>query len=204
MNVEKRIEVLKAMGTILEAVSDDAIYEDFQLRVPIQEDLDRNLDDYVQDSGFSETLEWFRLLMSRASKDGGLWCDGVSSEDRIFKDAELKIYSAAKRSIAPNAIVRSNDTRWFISGIFHHTIFVADSFQVYRTNKLVDVEEYLNNREVQKDTPCYNDLDAAEERMLSRALVKALKAGAVEGLTLKDAETIEANLKANDRKGNEW
>lgn len=86
----KRAEVVKAMETLARCINDEDIFESW-LMVGVADgdiDSDTELEDvdeyYTEDKNFSELMDLFLRLMSRAKNDDtGLYCDGiVSGQDK--------------------------------------------------------------------------------------------------------------------------
>ena len=82
----KRAEVVKAMETLARCINDEDIFESW-LMVGVADgdiDSDTELEDvdgyYTEDKNFSELMDLFLRLMSRAKNDDtGLYCDGIVS-----------------------------------------------------------------------------------------------------------------------------
>lgn len=82
----KRAEVVKAMETLARCINDEDIFESW-LMVGVADgdiDSDTELEDvdgyYTEDKNFSELMDLFIRLMSRAKNDDtGLYCDGIVS-----------------------------------------------------------------------------------------------------------------------------
>lgn len=85
MNIKERAEMVKAMETLARAVNNENIFELWLVDGVADGDItpnttDEELESYCEDERFSELMETFLILMSRARKDGGLYCDRVCSE----------------------------------------------------------------------------------------------------------------------------
>lgn len=83
-NTKKRLEVVRAMETLARCINDEDIFESWLMvgvaDGDIQEDTpDEYLEYYAEDKNFSELMDLFLRLMSRAKEDGGLYCDGIVS-----------------------------------------------------------------------------------------------------------------------------
>lgn len=83
MNKQERIAMLKAMDLIARSCNNENFIE-YWLTVGIADgdaEEDRELDFYTNDDIFAEIMDSFLVTMKQAQKDGGLYCDGVCSED---------------------------------------------------------------------------------------------------------------------------
>lgn len=198
MNREKRIELVKAMSVIMEALSDEDVYDMAVTAIPEREELEERLDTYITDTALADMMDMFQRMVGKAAETG-YWCDGISSEKAMYKDSDLRIKSARKIPIHPSQIVFNRDTRWIISGTFKGMPFLANGQQALRTESLLEDDDLLDSRKRWGDS-----FSATDERMLLKMLAEKLKGGAVEGLTPEEAETMEANWKGNDWKGKEW
>lgn len=96
MNKIQRIKMLKAMEYISRCIKDEEVFERWRIvgtadgdikpddLCVIDEDFD-NLEYYIDDDGlFASLMDEFLVVMKLAQKDGGLYCDGVCSEDRDY------------------------------------------------------------------------------------------------------------------------
>lgn len=90
MKESERIKMVKAMEYIARQINDEAIFEGW-LMVGVADgdieygDLDDKtnldyIDYYIEDDSFAELMDTFLRKMSQARKDGGLYCDGVTSK----------------------------------------------------------------------------------------------------------------------------
>ena len=83
--MNERIKVIRAMETIARCVNDE---NQFMLWLNIgiadgdvkESTTDEELEYYTEDEEFSDLMDSFLLLMSKAYKNGGLYCDGVVSK----------------------------------------------------------------------------------------------------------------------------
>jgi len=83
--MNERIKVIRAMETIARCVNDE---NQFMLWLNIgiadgdvkESTTDEELEYYAEDEEFSDLMDTFLLLMSKAYKNGGLYCDGVVSK----------------------------------------------------------------------------------------------------------------------------
>lgn len=82
----KRAEVVKAMETLARCINDEDIFERWLMCGVADGDIDSDtaLEDideyYTRDKNFSELMDLFLRLMSRAKNDDtGLYCDGIVS-----------------------------------------------------------------------------------------------------------------------------
>ena len=83
--MNERVKVIRAMETIARCVHDE---NQFMLWLNIgiadgdvkESTTDEELEYYTEDEEFSDLMDSFLLLMSKAYKNGGLYCDGVVSK----------------------------------------------------------------------------------------------------------------------------
>ena len=90
MNTIERVKMVKAMEYIARQVNDELVSETWLTLGVADGDLDYGdlatgidndiAEDYITDDCFSELMETFLIVMSRARKSGGLYCDGVVSK----------------------------------------------------------------------------------------------------------------------------
>ncbi|MBQ2443459.1 MAG: hypothetical protein II498_08990 [Ruminococcus sp.] len=83
MNKQGRIAMLKAMDLIARSCNNENCI-DLWLTIGIADgdaEEDRELDFYTNDDTFAEIMNSFLVTMKQAQKDGGLYCDGVCSEN---------------------------------------------------------------------------------------------------------------------------
>lgn len=75
-NIEERVELVKAMDLLARSINNEE-YVDLWLMLGVA-DGDENYEDYCNDDNhFSSLMALFLRLMSRARKDGGLYCNYV-------------------------------------------------------------------------------------------------------------------------------
>ena len=75
-NIKTRVELVKAMNLLALSINAED-YIDSWLSFGVA-DGDDNFEDYCEnDDDFASLMALFLRLMSRARKDGGLYCDGV-------------------------------------------------------------------------------------------------------------------------------
>ena len=199
MNREKRTEVLKAMRTILEMVSNEDVYDAFDLKIPTGEEMEEDPDAYLNDKAFADAMGSFFSMTDRANDRQGYWCDGISSLDDGYDESRLIIVSARKIPITPDMIAYDKNTRWLFSGYFQGMKFIANSTGAVGSDKLLEGDDLLDPWK-RVGFP----MEATDERVLLRMLAERLKVGAIEGLTLEEAEAMERSWKKCDWKGEEW
>lgn len=92
MNAELRIKMIKAMEFIVRNVNSEAVTEGWLSLGVADGDVKygdltvscgdaENMDCYIKDEDFAEIMGLFLSLMHQAEEDGGLYCDGVVSEE---------------------------------------------------------------------------------------------------------------------------
>lgn len=92
-NVELRIKMVKAMEFIAGCVNDEDILETWlslgvadgdikpgDLLVQLPQDSEELYPYFEEDENFAQLMDLFLRVMSRARKDGGLYCDRVVSK----------------------------------------------------------------------------------------------------------------------------
>lgn len=90
MNKLERVKMVKAMEYIARQVNDEEVF-DIWLSLGVADgDIDYGdfstedygeAEYYTNHSGFSNLMDTFLLVMSHAYKSGGLYCDGVLSDN---------------------------------------------------------------------------------------------------------------------------
>ena len=102
MNVQDRVEMVKAMeyiarhindenvfeGWLVEGVADGDIYygdltyepSSVQGATPASESTPDSAEDYIEDRDFADLMDTFLWCMQKAYKSGGLYCDGIVSK----------------------------------------------------------------------------------------------------------------------------
>lgn len=84
MNISERIKVVRAMETIARCVNDESVF-DYWLAMGVadgditDDTTDEDLECYTDDENFADLMSDFLILMGKAGKSGGLYCDGVVS-----------------------------------------------------------------------------------------------------------------------------
>ena len=86
MNKKLRIDLVRAMELIARTVNDENVFEGWLMCGVADGDIDDNTADeeleyYIEDKNFSELMGTFLRLISRAKRFGGLYADGVTSDD---------------------------------------------------------------------------------------------------------------------------
>lgn len=86
MDKKLRVDVVRAMETMARCVNNEEVFECWLMcgvaDGDIEEDTtDEELEYYTEDSNFEELLSTFIRLMYRAYRDGGLYVDGICSEE---------------------------------------------------------------------------------------------------------------------------
>lgn len=90
MNLAKRAEVVRAMETIARCVNDEDVFM-YWLSMGVadgdidKETTDEDIEDYCEDESFKELMTVFLKLMRRAGESGGLYEDGIVSQERTVK-----------------------------------------------------------------------------------------------------------------------
>ena len=90
MNKIERIKMVKAMEFIARQINDEDVLEQWLIygvadgdiaygNLNIELDDEADLDYYIDDQSFASLMDDFLTVMADASKDGGLYCDGVVS-----------------------------------------------------------------------------------------------------------------------------
>lgn len=94
MNKIERIKMVKAMEFLARQLNDEEIFYDFWLNDGVADgdieygDLsvkDEDFDEWgtaywIKDEEFSDLMHTFLVIMAKAKKSGGLYCDGVVSK----------------------------------------------------------------------------------------------------------------------------
>lgn len=92
MNKTERVKMIKAMEFIARQINDEELFCDYWLTDGVADgdipygdtdgsDMSGDLAYYTEDVIFSDLMSLFLLCMKKAKKDGGLFCDGVVSND---------------------------------------------------------------------------------------------------------------------------
>ncbi len=92
MNAIERIKMVKAMELITRNLNNEEIFETWLVDgvadgdieygdLSIQNDDLDMLDYYTEDGNFAALMDTFLEIMSRAYRDGGLYCDRVVSKE---------------------------------------------------------------------------------------------------------------------------
>lgn len=83
--LKRRAALVRAMDKVAHSVNDEELFVGLWLTLgvadeDIKEDTtDEDLESYCEDETFKGLMYTFLNLMKEASKDGGLYCDGVTS-----------------------------------------------------------------------------------------------------------------------------
>ena len=81
----ERIKMVRSMEFIARQINNEDIFEGWLMCGVADGDIngaehDEDLEYYVEDDNFAELMDLFLHLMSKANKDGGLYCDGIVSK----------------------------------------------------------------------------------------------------------------------------
>lgn len=92
MNVKERIKMVKSMEFICRQINNEDLFDTWlSLGVAdgdidygdLSTDCDNDLEYYYEnDVCFADLMDTFLVLMAKAKKDGGLFCDGVTDAPR--------------------------------------------------------------------------------------------------------------------------
>lgn len=90
MNLAERAEVVRAMETIARCVNDEDVFMYWLSMGVADGDIDKETTDedveyYCEDESFKELMTVFLKLMRRAGESGGLYADGIVSQERTVK-----------------------------------------------------------------------------------------------------------------------
>lgn len=86
MNKTERIAVVRAMETIARQINNENIFETWLTYGVADGDIDESTTDeelefYIEDDeDFAELMGTFTMVIARANKSGGLYCDKVTSK----------------------------------------------------------------------------------------------------------------------------
>ena len=92
MNVNKRIEMVKAMEMVARAINDESVFETW-LSVGVADgDITENtsaedIEYYTDDETFADLMDTFLIIMKNAKKSGGLYFDDIVSKS-MYEEAE--------------------------------------------------------------------------------------------------------------------
>lgn len=86
MNLKERAEMIRAMDTICRSINDEDVFIGWLIHGVADGDIDENTTDedlewYCEDKTFADLMHYFLILMNRARKSGGLYCDGVVDKE---------------------------------------------------------------------------------------------------------------------------
>ena len=87
MNIKERIEMVKAMDTIVRSINNEDYIDSWLMCGVADGDItpettDEYLECYCEDSTFKDLMTLFLKLMRRAGNNGGLYCDRIVSAER--------------------------------------------------------------------------------------------------------------------------
>lgn len=83
--LHRRARVVRAMDELARCVNDEELLVGLWFSLGVadgdidQKTTDEDLECYCEDDTFSELMATFLSLMTEAKKDGGLYCDGITS-----------------------------------------------------------------------------------------------------------------------------
>lgn len=83
---KERVQLVRAMEMLARAVNDEDVFMYWLISGVADGDINENTADedleyYTEDRRFSELMDTFLKLMSRANNSGGLYADGIVSND---------------------------------------------------------------------------------------------------------------------------
>ena len=86
MNKQERIEMVRAMETIARCINDEDVFESWLMYGVADGDVDETTSDdelsyYIEDENYSELMQTFLNVMSRAKRSGGLYSDNITSKN---------------------------------------------------------------------------------------------------------------------------
>lgn len=86
MNLKERAEIVRAMEVLARSVNNEDFFDSWLVCGVADGDInprttDEDLECYCDDDSLSDLMTLFLKIMNRAWKDGGLYCDGVTSKD---------------------------------------------------------------------------------------------------------------------------
>lgn len=84
MNIEERINCIRAMETIARCINDETVFEKWLILGVADGDIDESTTDdeleyYCKDEIFAELMQVFLSCMKAAESSGGLYCDHIVS-----------------------------------------------------------------------------------------------------------------------------
>lgn len=88
MSQSERVALVRAMETVARAVNDEELFINIWLSLGVadgdidESTTDEELDYYITDESFRDLMDTFMYLMTKAYKNGGLYCDGVTGGER--------------------------------------------------------------------------------------------------------------------------
>lgn len=88
MSQSERVALVRAMETVARAVNDEELFVHIWLDLGVADgDIDETttddeLDYYITNESFRDLMDTFMYLMTKAYKNGGLYCDGVTGGER--------------------------------------------------------------------------------------------------------------------------
>lgn len=86
MNKKARTELIRAMETVARSINDEEIFEGWLMCGVADGDIDDDTTDeeleyYIEDTNLADLMGVFLRVISRAKRSGGLYLDGVSSDE---------------------------------------------------------------------------------------------------------------------------
>ena len=87
MNLHERAEMVRAMETIVRSINFEDIIESWLMCGVADCDIDgketdEDLECYCEDAEFKDLMTLFLRLIDRASRNGGIYCDGIVSAEK--------------------------------------------------------------------------------------------------------------------------
>lgn len=87
MKLSKRAAVVRAMDLLCRSINDEEVFYPWPMVGVADGDItpettDEDLEWYCEDENFAELMWYFLRRMSAALKSGGLYVDGITSEEK--------------------------------------------------------------------------------------------------------------------------
>ena len=88
MNIKERVKMVRAMETIARSVNCEDYFWDIWATFGVADgdingsETDEDLEYYCEDAEFKDLMTLFLKLMDRASRNGGIYCDGIFSGEK--------------------------------------------------------------------------------------------------------------------------